>query len=174
MGSGYAYKVSNTLLNGAGYPGLKIYNRGNSGEKVPDLLSRWEIDCIALKPTIVSILIGVNDLRYGFSPDSFYTNYKKLLQQTKKGLPAAQIIIGEPFILPNVSLYSELEASYHEYRKIVRLLAKEFQAVFIPYYEVFKKSAHNTQEFANLLGDGFHPTQSGIDLMAQYWLKHVG
>ncbi len=173
LGSGYVYKLSNTLLGNAAFPGLKLYNRGNGGEKVPDLLNRWDADCIALKPAIVSILIGVNDLRHGFSPDSFYMNYKKLLQQTKKSLPAAQIIIGEPFILPNINLYSELEAPYHEYRKIVRLLTREFQTVFIPYYEALKERASNTQEYTNLLPDGFHPAENGTDLMARCWLKYV-
>ena len=42
--------------------GLKVYNRGISGNKVFQLANRWDKDCIALKPNIVSILIGVNDI----------------------------------------------------------------------------------------------------------------
>jgi lysophospholipase L1-like esterase len=174
LGEGYVYKISRLLLANADNSGLKIYNRGNSGEKVPDLINRWEVDCMDLKPAIVSILIGVNDLRHGFSPDSFYMNYRKLLQQTKSGLPSAQIIIGEPFILPNINLYAKLEAPFHEYRKIVRLLSKEFQTVFIPYYEALKDRANSTHEFSDLLTDGFHPTANGVDLMTECWLKYVG
>ena len=42
--------------------GLQIYNRGISGHKVFQLAERWDADCMSLKPDVVSILIGVNDI----------------------------------------------------------------------------------------------------------------
>ena len=39
----------------------KIYNKGISGNKVFQLRERWEMDCLALQPDVLSILIGVND-----------------------------------------------------------------------------------------------------------------
>ena len=40
---------------------LRFYNRGISGNRVRDLKQRWTEDAIALKPDILSILIGIND-----------------------------------------------------------------------------------------------------------------
>ncbi len=40
---------------------LKIYNKGISGNKVYQLAERWDADCLDLKPTVLSILVGVND-----------------------------------------------------------------------------------------------------------------
>ena len=37
-------------------PQLKVYNRGISGNKVPDLAARWQEDCVDLKPDVLSIL----------------------------------------------------------------------------------------------------------------------
>ena len=44
-----------------------IHNRGISGNKVHQLDARWQKDCIDLKPDILSILIGVNDIWHGLN-----------------------------------------------------------------------------------------------------------
>ena len=50
LGSGYPLLVASAAL--AAYPdrGLRFYNRGISGNKVPDLQARWADDVLALKP----------------------------------------------------------------------------------------------------------------------------
>ena len=62
LGRGYAAMVASALLGA--HPGKKLmcYNRGISGNKVPDLDARWKQDCIDLNPAVLSILIGVNDM----------------------------------------------------------------------------------------------------------------
>jgi lysophospholipase L1-like esterase len=70
LGRGYAYLAPARLL--ADQPReLMLWNRGISGNRVPDLLARWQTDCIDLRPNSVSILIGVNDLWHQF--DGRYT-----------------------------------------------------------------------------------------------------
>ena len=61
-GFGYAHFAAYRLL--ASYPDFKldILNTGISGNTIRDLSSRWESDCIDLKPDILSVLIGVNDI----------------------------------------------------------------------------------------------------------------
>ena len=41
---------------------LNVINTGISGNTVRGLDQRWEIDCTAHRPDILSVLIGVNDL----------------------------------------------------------------------------------------------------------------
>src|SRR5690606_9088299 len=61
LGSGYAFLAAAKLLHDHAAQHPVIYNRGISGNKVHQLADRWDADCIALKPDILSILIGVND-----------------------------------------------------------------------------------------------------------------
>ena len=61
LGRGYALFATGQLLERYAEKNLKIYNRGVSGNKVYQLRERWDTDCIALKPDVVSILVGVND-----------------------------------------------------------------------------------------------------------------
>jgi len=93
MGRGYA-QIASALFS-AMHPGLVIHflNRGISGNRVPDLLNRWEEDCLKLKPDWISILIGINDVwrRYDRGDptpvESYASNYRKLLKQTRQALP---------------------------------------------------------------------------------------
>lgn len=50
LGKGYAAVIAGQVL--LANPGMEIkcYNRGISGNKVPDLAARWDQDAVALKP----------------------------------------------------------------------------------------------------------------------------
>ena len=82
---------------------LKIYNKGISGNKVFQLAERWDKDCLELKPDVLSILIGVNDIwhklngQYNGTVEIYRKDYIALLERTKKALPDVKLIICEPF-----------------------------------------------------------------------------
>lgn len=56
LGAGYAAMISGEILLAHNDRELKCYNRGISGNKVPDLIGRWDQDTVALKPDILSIM----------------------------------------------------------------------------------------------------------------------
>ena len=61
LGCGYPLLVASQL--GAQEPGrYEFLNRGISGNRVVDLDARIKRDCINLRPDVISILIGVNDV----------------------------------------------------------------------------------------------------------------
>src|SRR5580704_8643449 len=51
-----------------GFPGLKVANRGISGDTTRGVLIRLDTDVLALHPDGVVILIGTNDLEEGADP----------------------------------------------------------------------------------------------------------
>ena len=61
LGDGYVSLIAAKLLYEKRNDKVEIYNRGLSGNRIVDLYARWKIDCLNLKPDIISILIGVND-----------------------------------------------------------------------------------------------------------------
>ncbi len=105
LGRGYPILAAGELLRD--HPGLKlqVLNRGISGNKVPDLAARWQADCIDLQPTVLSILIGVNDIwhklngKYEGTVADYANGYRKLIEDTQSKLPEARIVICEPFVL---------------------------------------------------------------------------
>ena len=58
LGNGYPFMIASGLLLDHSKLGLKVYNRGISGHKVPDLQKRWQKDTLDLKPAVLSILVG--------------------------------------------------------------------------------------------------------------------
>ena len=49
MGRGYPLLIASHLLGSRPQDGLRVYNRGISGNKVPDLEARWQIDTLGLQ-----------------------------------------------------------------------------------------------------------------------------
>jgi lysophospholipase L1-like esterase len=181
MGQGYAFIVAGKI--GYKYPSQKylFVNRGVSGNKVSDLGIRWEEDTIAIKPDMLSILIGVNDTtaevggNKSFSAESYADGYRGLLQNTKEKLPETKFVIGEPFLLPVGRVkdkWSQHLDAIIPRQNIARELAREFNAAFVPYQELFTAAAKKSGE-DTWLWDGVHPMPAGHELMAEAWIKAV-
>ena len=104
MGFGYATFVKGAI--GMDYPNeYQFINRGISGNRIVDVYSRIKMDILNLKPDIMSLLIGVNDVWHelnnqnGVEAEKFFKIYDMLIEEIKQELPDIKIIILEPFVL---------------------------------------------------------------------------
>jgi lysophospholipase L1-like esterase len=179
LGTGYVVQAAGELLLNHADKNLKIYNKGISGNKVFQLAARWDKECLEIKPTVLSILIGVNDYwhkhdgKYDGTVEIYKKDLKALLERTKNALPNVKLVIGEPFALNGIkavkdSWYPEFDT----YRVAAKEIAKEFNAVFVPYQKVFDE-ASKVAPGVYWTADGVHPTLAGAKLMASAWLKAV-
>ena len=150
------------------------FNRGTSGNKVPDLDKRWKEDVIDLKPDILSIMVGVNDYwhtiafgkKYKATVEDYETGYRKLIERTLTELPGVRIVICDPFT------FRDWEA-YKPYQAVAEKLAAEFKLTFVPFQKTFDP-LRKTVEPKFWLWDGVHPTSPGHCLMAKTWKDAVG
>ncbi|PSL42515.1 lysophospholipase L1-like esterase [Chitinophaga niastensis] len=179
LGGGYALMAASDLLLKNADKNLKIYNKGISGNKVYQLAERWDADCLALKPDVLSILVGVNDYwhtlshNYNGTVKTYKEDYDKLLARTQQQLPDVKFIIGEPFAVTGVKAVDEKwYPAFDEYRAAAREIAAKYNAIFIPYQAVFDK-AQKSAPAAYWTGDGVHPSVAGAQLMAEAWLQCV-
>ncbi|MFT3827483.1 MAG: SGNH/GDSL hydrolase family protein [Chitinophagaceae bacterium] len=182
MGHGYAFAIAARV--GADFPanGFTFYNRGISGNRIPDLQKRWEQDAIALKPDILSLLVGINDVNalIDKKPDAnsleeFENGYRTLLQQCKTANPPVLFVLGIPFATDEGRTKGNFPAWQNETLKraaIVRKLAAEFDAVVVDYAAMFEKAFKKAPP-AYWIWDGIHPTVPGHELMAREWIKQV-
>jgi lysophospholipase L1-like esterase len=150
---------------------LKFLNRGVNGDGVRDLRNRWKKDCLDLRPNLVSILVGVNDVTWkGNSTESFQADYLSILEQTRQ--LKCQIVLMEPFLLPSHGNFHKLTKELNKRIEVVRKLAIEFETKLIPLNDIFLKAClKRDASFWSL--DGAHPTLAGHALIAQSWLKGV-
>ncbi len=177
LGRGYAYLASARLLADHPRLGLMFWNRGISGNRVPDLLARWQEDSIDLQPNLVSILIGVNDLwhkfdgRYTGSVDDYEQGYRELLEQTQQELPRAQIVVGEPFVLRCGVVTGKWFPEFEQRQEVAVRLAREYRTRFVPYQSAFNAALSDGSPPSYWAADGVHPTPAGHQLMADTWLR---
>ena len=178
LGGGYAFFIAAQLLAAQRDPELKIYNRGISGHKVFQLAERWDKDCLALKPDVVSILIGVNDIwhklngRYDGTIEIYERDYRALLERTTRELPGVKLVVCEPFVLRCGAVNEKWFPDFDGYRAAARKVATAFDAVFVPFQSMFDEATEDAPP-AYWAGDGVHPTIAGAQLMAQAWLDAV-
>ena len=108
---GYGYPIlfaSEVLKNNKGK--YEFVNRGISGNRIVDVYARIKADIINLKPDVMSILIGVNDVWHEFGSQNgvatpkFEKIYSMLIEEIKEALPDIKIIILGDSALPAGSL----------------------------------------------------------------------
>ena len=178
MGRGYASMAAAALLSSKPELNLSIFNRGISGNKVHQLDARWERDCLAHRPDVLSILIGVNDIWHGLqgkydgTVQRYEDDFLALLDRTRQALPNVQLVICEPFVLKCGAVNERWFPEFDRYRASARKVADQSQATFVPYQEVFDQ-ALNYAPPEHWAKDGVHPSQFGSALMADAWLRAV-
>jgi lysophospholipase L1-like esterase len=177
LGSGYPLLAGAAILNKYEALNLKIYNKGISGNKVFQLAERWDKDCLELKPDVVSILIGVNDIwhklngTYNGTAEIYRNDYIALLERTIKALPNVKLIICEPFAVKGVKAVDDKwYPEFFDYQKAAKDIARQFRATFIPFQSVFDE-AQKRAPGSYWTGDGVHPSLAGAQLMAKAWMK---
>lgn len=177
MGQDYAYMLAAEL--GAAFPerDIRFLNRGISGDRVLDLEARWVADTIALKPDVLSILVGINDtLATGAraeTAEQFEAGYNKLLADTLAALPGVKIVLGEPFLLPvgkHQQTYAAEMMELEKRQKIVARLAAKYHLPEVQYQAVMDKALQRAPAI-HWSWDGVHPTYAGHWLLAQEWLR---
>jgi lysophospholipase L1-like esterase len=179
LGRGYPFVLAATVL--ADHPQLKLrmVNRGISGNKVPDLEARWQQDCLDLKPAVLSILIGVNDLwhklngKYDGTPEIYRDGYTALLKRTREALPNVLLVICEPFVLRCGAVNDSWFPEFETRRAIAEAVAKDAKAIWVPFQQKFNEAVAAGTEPGYWAADGVHPTPAGHALMAKTWRDAV-
>lgn len=180
LGDGYPLLVASELVSEYPQLELKVFNRGISGNRVPSLLDRWQTDCIDLHPTLLSILVGVNDIwhkmsgKYDGTVKTYKTGYLELIEITKKALPDTRIVICEPFVLRCGAVKESWFPEFDQRRRVASEVAEASNATWVPFQTMFDEAVAAGTKPQYWLHDGVHPTLAGHALMAQTWRKIVG
>jgi len=178
LGAGYAWMAASHLLIKNPQLNLTIHNRGISGNKVHQLANRWDKDCLDLKPDILSIMIGVNDIWHGLNGKyegtvkTYEDDFLNLMERTRKALPKTQFVICEPFVLRCGAVNEKWFPEFDRYRAAARKVADQNNATFVPFQSMFDEAVQYAPP-KHWAGDGVHPSSHGASLMAHFWTQSV-
>jgi lysophospholipase L1-like esterase len=157
------------------FPGKSYINRGISGQTTPQMLVRFRPDVIALKPKVVVILAGTNDIAGNTGPMTLQTiedNYASMAELAK----ANGIKVVFSSILP-ISDYNKNAQGQQIVRSVQRspekILAlniwlRDYAAANGHIYLDYFPAAADEKGFlkADLANDGLHPHAGGYKIMA--------
>lgn len=182
LGHGYCFAVSSRI--GADFPqhGFQFINRGISGNTISDIEKRWQPDALDLKPDVLSLLAGINDVnaliekREGaVDVKMFETVYRRILNSSKDKNPDVLIVLGLPFFFASgwrKDQYEKWHPLTLERADVIRRIAIDFNAVVVDYPSVFE-DARKRAPIDYWIWDGVHPTAFGHELMAREWIRQV-
>ena len=179
IGMGYPLLVKGVL--GYEHPGEHtFFNRGVSGNRVVDVYARITKDILNLKPDVISILLGVNDVWHevmtppnGVDADKFFKVYSMLIEEILAELPETKIIILEPFVLKACNTeanWSYFETEVAKRAEMAKKVAEKYSLSFVPLQKGFDELAEKAPNDYWLL-DGVHPSTMGHEFIKREWLK---
>jgi lysophospholipase L1-like esterase len=149
------------------FPGKPYVGRGISGQTTPQMLVRFRQDVIALKPTVVVILAGTNDIAGNTGPSSLEMIEDNLASMTEIA-QANHIRVVLCSVLPvfDYPWRPGLEPA----QKIVTLngwiktYAARVGANYVDFHSAMADERQGMK--ADLARDGVHPTEAGYKTMA--------
>lgn len=156
------------------FPGQPFINRGISGQTTPQMLIRFRPDVIDLKPRVVVILAGTNDISGNTgpaTPETIQGNLTSIMELARAN--NIQVVISS--VLP-ISDYNKNKEGKQIVRSQIRppaqILAmnewiKNYAAkngaVYLDYFSAMVDDKGFLKE--DLADDGLHPNKKGYDVM---------
>lgn len=139
-------------------PGKKIANRGIGGDNTFGVLARLD-GVIAMRPSKIFLLIGINDLGRGLPENVILANYRRILERLTTALPKTNIYVESVLPMHESKLPAYLQNKAGKVASLntgIAALAKEFNLPFLNLHEWAADA--NGQLKAEYTGDGIHLT----------------
>ena len=149
------------------FPGKPYINRGISGQTTPQMLVRFRQDVIGLKPKVVIILAGTNDVAENtgpMTPQQIEGDIVSMAQLARAN-GIAPVLCS---ILPSAEFHwhpgLEPAPKIAAINQWLKAYAAEHHYVYVDYYDALKDAQGGLPP--NLSRDGVHPLPAGYAIMA--------
>lgn len=158
------------------FPGRGFINRGISGQTTPQMLVRFRADVIALKPAVVVILAGTNDIAGNTGASSLAMIEDNLSSMTELArahgirvvlaslLPVNDYVIKDQTLHRPPATIRALNDWIRDYAKRENLGVVDYYSAMVDEHGALKKG---------LSDDGLHPNAAGYAVMTPLALKVI-
>jgi len=142
-------------------------NRGIDGQITGQMLGRFKQDVIDLKPEVLIILGGINDISFGFTDEAIRNNLSMMCQLAQSN--GIRPILAS--ILPINDYYRKLSDQLPPHRiealnRWIRSYASDQHIGYMDYFsQVVDQNGFLDRELSN---DGVHPNEKGYQIMATH------
>jgi lysophospholipase L1-like esterase len=140
--------------------------RGISGQTTPQMLIRFHQDVVALKPAVVVLLCGINDIAGNTGPSTLEMIEDNIAAMTEIA-KANKIRVVLSSVLPAFAFPwkpgMEPANKVIELNKWIKSYADEHKYTYVDYFSAMKDERNGLPK--NLAEDGIHPTKAGYAIM---------
>ena len=180
LGNGYVNFVDAFL--GATKPDLRLrtLNMGTGGDTVLDLERRWQTDVLDLKPDMVAVMIGINDVWRQFddplarethvSPEGYRDALDRLLAKTTPTVE--RLFVASPFFIES-NRHDAMRVRMDEYGAYAHEVAIQHGALWVDVQTAFDAILRHVPS-QSLAGDRIHPNATGHAVITRAFLKAMG
>lgn len=152
-----------------------FYNLGKGGAKVRDVVESQLARTIELKPNLITISVGGNDLHRRTKLKHFEKDFLHLIKTLKEKTDAEIIISNIPDVslLPSLSIFVKYLSKFMTRRlnRVINRYAKQFKCILIDLYDGSKEQSRKYKDLIS--SDGFHPSDKGYALWANAIIAHL-
>lgn len=139
------------------YPQYLTANRGIGGETTSGLLKRLKLSAIDLKPKVVTMLIGANNM------DTMFNDYEDILISLKQNLPQTKVVL-----LSLTAMGGKLWGTKNQlaaYNNVkIKLLAQKYDFYFVDLYSPLY-DVNIGEVYEGYTVDGGHFTPKGYEVV---------
>jgi lysophospholipase L1-like esterase len=140
------------------FPGLKIANRGISGDTTRGVLIRLKEDVLALQPSLIVLLIGTNDLEEKAEPETIAGNLQLILAACKQHDAKMPIVLCQVF--PSAESKARPSAKIKKINQLYAAAVKgDQQITLVETWPLF--AAANGDALPAEFPDLLHPNRAG-------------
>lgn len=148
------------------FAGKPYLNRGISGQTTPQMLIRFRADVIALKPSVVVLLAGANDIAGNTGPSTLEMILNNIISMTELA-KANQIEVILCSLLPAYDFPWKTGSFPAEKMETFNTMLKKYADVngilYLDYYAAMVDERKGLK--ATFADDGVHPNKAGYEVM---------
>jgi lysophospholipase L1-like esterase len=157
------------------FAGKPYVNRGISGQTTPQMLLRFRADVIDLKPAVVVILAGINDIAENTGPitlEAVFGNIVSMAQLAKAN--GIKVVLSS--VLPAYDFPWKPNMQPAEkvvmLNTMIKMYGQQNNIVYVDYYSAMVDERGGLND--KLAYDGVHPTLAGYKVMEPLVEKAIG
>lgn len=177
---GYISKIAELALKAGLEDKFDLVGAGIGGNKIYDLYLRYEEDVLSLKPDVVFVFVGVNDVWHklthgtGTDTEKFEKFYIALINKLKE--KNVRVVLVTPAVIGERNNFeNELDPDLNRYAQIVRKLARQNSLELVDvrnsFLEYNLKNNPENKESGILTTDRVHLTERGNQIVASEMWK---
>jgi len=143
---------------------LQLYNRGIGGDTTGGILKRLESNVLSIRPSIIVLLIGINDIHSGVEVSDIVSNLTEILDLIHTELPLCKVYI-ESLYPTNNQAYGFLSGFWDKIEECniqYQDLAETYGYEYIDIHSSLLLGEELNRDYSS---DGLHLNEAGYDIV---------